>query len=249
MTIEQLHERLRRPPSPSSVSGSLPVLSFGDLRTARVATIGLNPSKREYLDSDGRELDGPERRFETLRSLGTLDRASLSDYRCDVAIERMQRYFGPGKPVYAWFRAPDRILTSMGVSYQAGDAVHLDLVQEATDPTWSAFTRRNPLEAQRLRATDEPFLRWQLETCPLCVVICNGRTMYEAVHRLLGSKEAMRGRLQRVTWRVGVGSIGGREVGLAGWNLSLAHAGLRIEEQQHLGTILAANLREVGIQW
>ncbi len=70
----RLYERLRRPPSPSSVHGSLPVLAFGDLFKAGIATVGLNPSRREFLDNHGRELDGPKRRFETLGSLGARDR-------------------------------------------------------------------------------------------------------------------------------------------------------------------------------
>ena len=48
---------------------SSPVISFGDLSRARVATLGLNPSNREFVDDAGIELDGPSRRFPTLRSL------------------------------------------------------------------------------------------------------------------------------------------------------------------------------------
>jgi hypothetical protein len=40
----KLYERLRRPPSPATVPGALPVLFFGDLLQAEVATVGLNPS-------------------------------------------------------------------------------------------------------------------------------------------------------------------------------------------------------------
>ena len=74
---ERLYARLRRSPSRSTVRGALPVLFFGDIFTARVATVGLNPSDQEYLDSHGTELDGVKRRFETLASLGAGDRASL----------------------------------------------------------------------------------------------------------------------------------------------------------------------------
>jgi hypothetical protein len=46
------------PPVPSTVRSSLPVLFFGDLEHARVATIGLNPSRQEYLSPGGQELGG-----------------------------------------------------------------------------------------------------------------------------------------------------------------------------------------------
>jgi len=46
-----INERLRCTPSLSSVRHSLPVLFFGDLFTARIATVALNPSWQEYLSS------------------------------------------------------------------------------------------------------------------------------------------------------------------------------------------------------
>lgn len=48
-----LHERLRAAPAPATVAGSLPLLFFGDLLMARVVTVGLNPSNREYVDEQG----------------------------------------------------------------------------------------------------------------------------------------------------------------------------------------------------
>jgi hypothetical protein len=47
--VPTLRERLRVEPGRSSVDGSLPVLFFGDALSALVATIGLNPSKFEYI--------------------------------------------------------------------------------------------------------------------------------------------------------------------------------------------------------
>jgi hypothetical protein len=62
-----------RSPKPAGcfiVQGSTPVIAFGDARNAKVATLGLNPSRQEFLDQNGRELVGEMRRFETLRSVG-----------------------------------------------------------------------------------------------------------------------------------------------------------------------------------
>ncbi len=102
---DALHVRLRRLPSRSSVAGSLPVVFFGDLVTARVATIGLNPSPQEYLNPAGEELTGNRRRFETLASLGATTRESLTPALCDQALATMQAYSGiarwPGPPAWA----------------------------------------------------------------------------------------------------------------------------------------------------
>jgi hypothetical protein len=58
----RLFDRLRQEPLQASVPASLPVLFFGDLFTATVATVGLNPSKLEYLDKNGNELSGARHR-------------------------------------------------------------------------------------------------------------------------------------------------------------------------------------------
>ncbi len=103
--LDSLRARLRRPPSGSTVPGTLPVLFFGDLLQAEVASIGLNPSDQEYLTRDGHMLSGDAQRFATLASLGAVDRASLTDAQCDEAIEWMRAYYDPGKPIYgSWFK-------------------------------------------------------------------------------------------------------------------------------------------------
>jgi hypothetical protein len=242
---ETLGERLRRPPVRSSVPGSLPVLFFGDLFTARAVTVGLNPSRREYLSRSGDELTGPQRRFETLASLGCADRASLTDDQCRRAIERGRAYFRPGGPAYRWFRPLGRVLKCLGYRYQEGEAAHLDLVQEATDPTWSRLPRE---EAADLLRKDLPFLRWEIEAFPLEVVACNGRTVFDHVRDLLDAQILDQGRLARITWWVARAQVGERRVGLCGWNLPLAQpTGLGADGERELGRVLRASLQTHGI--
>jgi hypothetical protein len=239
----RLHARLRQPPSASSVPQSLPVLFFGDLFTAGVATVALNPSDKEYLDRGGVELEGAARRFETLTSLGVADRSSLTDEQCDRAIQKMRTYYQPGKPSYDWFQALDRVTRAMGYSYEIGEVAHLDLAQEATNPTWSKLAQTSPMEFAALRASDLPFLRWQLETFPLHTVICDGRTAFTEVSRLIGGQVQKEGRLQRVTWYVGAATLNGRRVALAGWNIPLARpTGLGAVGEPELGRILKSHL-------
>lgn len=101
--------RMPAPAHCAMVPGSTPVIAFGDPRTARVATLGLNPSRREILDRHGRELDGPQRRLETLRSLGGDDLATAPDSVLEHAFSACCRYF-QGNPVN---RLP--VLTPIGV--------------------------------------------------------------------------------------------------------------------------------------
>jgi hypothetical protein len=242
VAASSFYERLRRPPSQSSVAGSLPVLFFGDLFTARVATVGLNPSHQEYLDRRGNELCGELRRFETLNSLRAPDRVSLSAEQGERAIATMRTYFQPGKPVYSWFRSLDRVARGFGLRYDLGEAAHLDLVQEATKPTWSGLPAQ---ELAQLRAADQPFLRWQLETFPLEVVICNGRSVFAAVQTLTNAQIVQFGKLARVTWYVALSELPGRVMGVVGWNIPLARpAGLDKAGHVELGRLLSDRFHE-----
>jgi hypothetical protein len=245
---DRLCDRLRRPPSLSSVPGSLPILFFGDLLSAKVATVGINPSDQEYLGPDGQELQGDGRRFHTLSSLGATERASLSPEQAATAVRAMRDYFRPGKPTYSWFRPLGRVAQGLGVNYERVEVCHLDLVQEATHPTWSRLRRADPAGAEALRLADSPFLRWQLHAFPLHWVICNGRTPLDAVLAMTGGEITETGRMARIVWSVGVASLGGRQVGLAGWNLPLARpTGLGASGEEDLGQALASRLRRATV--
>lgn len=238
-------ERIRREPSPFSVPGSLPVVAFGDMVGAIVATVGLNPSDKEYLDREGVELTGSKRRFETLNSLGAADRQSLSQHQCEVALDRMGCYFQPSKPVYSWFRSLDRVLQGYGVRYSAGEAVHLDLVQEATSPTWSALAAQHPCVAQELRDSDLPFLQEQIRRSNYEVIICNGRTVFETVLDLLSGRlhrTDLFGTRKQLKVYEASASVDGRTRRVLGWNLPLARAGLTIQDDFELGRLLLEGL-------
>lgn len=230
---EALAKRLRRAPSASSVPGSLPVLFFGDVFAARVATLGLNPSRQEYLDPGGAELDGMKRRFETLASLGAADRASLDDEQARRAIDRMRRYFS-GNVYAGWFSRPGRVLRGAGYDYTR-DGVHLDLVQEATDPTWSALKQQDPSEHAALLAADAPFLRWLLGAFPLELLLVDGRTALDAVQQVTRVQLKALPPLGRLKISAGAVEVAGRHLGVAGWNLPLARAGLSKEQDLELG--------------
>jgi len=241
----RLFDRLRREPLLSSVAGSLPVLFFGDLFTASVATVGLNPSRLEYLDKHGNELTGSYRRFETLTSLGVRDRASLSDVQCRHAIDRMRNYFHPDSPTYSWFRALDRVTQSMGYCYDRGEVAHLDLSQEATDPTWSRLRKEQPSDFDLLQALDLPFLKWQIEAFPLQTVVCNGKTVFEHVLKLIGGRRDKSGTIKRLTWHSAKADIDARRICIVGWNLPLARpTGLGKAGEHELGKLLGAMCNE-----
>ncbi len=157
--------RVRR--EPPDVAGlvvpySTPIACFGDQRTATVATLGINPSASEF-SSRGRLLEGDERRLETLASLGANRASELTDAQVGRLIKGCHDYFE--RNPYYWFDRLSPVLDVVGVAYPARSACHLDLVQWATVPMWSAIREDDPTLAERLLREDAPFLveqlRWQ----------------------------------------------------------------------------------------
>ena len=172
------------------VSGSTPVVAFGDPFTARVATLGINPSGREFVEG-GQLLDGTSRRLATLRSLGAESLASLTDEQVREVIDDCARYFDEDRnPYRPWFDPLDRLLRAgIGVSYYDRSACHLDLVQWATDPIWG---RTEDRVREQLLAEGLPHLRALLNFGSTHLVLLNGRQVLTEVEtvglvKLVGS--------------------------------------------------------------
>ena len=178
-----LAARIRREPTDTSglvVRDSTPVVCFGDQRTARVATLGNNPSFREFLGADGRLLTDGRRRLETLESLGAARLSELTDDQVRRVLDGCYDYFDRNPS--EWFDGLGPVLANLGTSYEDRTACHLDLVQWATEKVW---TCRDLEKAQRRRLLDEdePFLIEQLAwdrpgAGRLELVLVNGDTCY-----------------------------------------------------------------------
>ena len=109
---------IRRPPPPNSsvVQGSTPVLSFGDAQRATVASLGLNPSRIEFLDQHRNELTGESRRLATHTSLGTSDLVTAPMKIVAKVLEDCKGYFHRN-PYRRWFDQLMPILNACGASY------------------------------------------------------------------------------------------------------------------------------------
>lgn len=164
--------RLRRPqPDEYVVPGSTPVLSFGNASDAAVATLGLNPSRQEFLDRSGNELGETTRRFETLASLGVPSLTSANEAMLQRVVDACHNYFS-ANPYRKWFDQLQPVLRSVGASYYDGSACHLDLVQWATDPVWSKIPDRTVRD--RLLTDDATFLDHQLRNGSFRLILING---------------------------------------------------------------------------
>lgn len=128
--------------SANIIPWSSPIPVFGDIEKSTVATLGLNPSNREFVDTKGNELDGSMRRFHTLRSLKLKKWNDASGSHINKILESCTGYFLTN-PYDAWFKKLDDIISGAGVSYydRRSQACHLDLIPYATEKKWSCLTK------------------------------------------------------------------------------------------------------------
>lgn len=183
---QYIHDRLtRNPPAKSSiVKRSTPVLAFGDLFSSHAATLGLNPSSLEFLDSRGRLLDGDARRLATLKSLNLDELADATSNHAEQIAEECARYF-ERNPFRKWFNQLEPMLNKVGASYYNRTACHVDLVQWATKPKWrglSSAVRRRLLDA------DASFLAEQLECQGIRYLLLNGRGVIKNFTKAFGTR-------------------------------------------------------------
>lgn len=161
-----------------------PVTHFGEVGRAEVATLGINPSNREFVDEAGRELGGEQRRFPTLRSLNLEGWEAASSSDLDRIVEACDGYFW-GNPYDRWFRVLDEAIRATGASYysKTQPAVHLDLVPYATSDKWGALPGRTRRE---LLAAGNDLLGRLLLGTRISLLVLNGRSVVSALQQSTG---------------------------------------------------------------
>lgn len=163
---------------------SSPIPSFGDLSCSTIATLGLNPSNREFVDVEGKELEGGFRRFHTLKSLGIKNWSSANSHHRKLIQESCNRYFHQN-PYDGWFKGLDRIISGTNTSYYDNlfKACHLDLIPYATACKWTELTTQQ--RALLLNFAGDT-LGLLLRNSPVRVLILNGKTVIENLQKIAG---------------------------------------------------------------
>jgi len=167
---EMILGRLRQTPPENCtvVPGSTAVIAFGRFRTARVATVSLNPSYMEF------KLVGGERRFHTLDSLGIRRYEDFDEASRDRLLDYCERYFERPQIYYdGWFDRVERFIqSSLNVSYFDGSACHLDISQWATEEVWNNLT---PQQQSHLAShADLELVRELITQGPYTTILLNG---------------------------------------------------------------------------
>lgn len=161
-----------------------PVLSFGNVSLSRVATVGLNPSNREFVDEMGQELAGEFRRFHTLASLG-LDSWLDADARhLREVVASCQQYFA-NNPYDKWFKRLEHVMSGADASFYGpcANACHLDLIPFATARKWTDLTG---VQRSSLLSVAADTLALLLRDSPVQVIVLNGRSVVDQFQLMAG---------------------------------------------------------------
>lgn len=171
-----------------------PVPSFGDLSRSWVATLGLNPSNREFVDGDGDELKGELRRFHTLSSLGIDTWADVDARHLHLILESCRTYF-TGNPYDRWFRRLNHVVSGTKASFYDAPctACHLDLIPYATARKWTDLSSE---QRAALLSTAADTLGLLLRDSHVRVLILNGQSVVNRFQDICGvrlNRQAMTG--------------------------------------------------------
>lgn len=185
-TLETLLERLDSKVllSAKVIPWSSPILSFGDLSCSTIATLGLNPSNREFVDVNGVELEGEFRRFHTLNSLGIRNWSCANTEHCELILDSCKNYFN-NNPYDGWFKGLDIIISGTEASYYSTTikACHLDLIPYATSCKWTELTSKERLILLKLVGDTLGLL---IKDSPIRFLILNGKTVIENLQIVTG---------------------------------------------------------------
>jgi hypothetical protein len=161
-----------------------PVPYFGRLRNATLATLGINPSNREFVDAGGDELDGESRRFPTLSSLGLQTWEDASSLDVTAIVAACDDYFA-GNPYSRWFDTLDALLRPAGASYYSDEspAAHLDLFPYATHVKWGALRQG---QQRALLGSGQDLLAALLRDSTVEMLVLNGTSVVRQFEEVAG---------------------------------------------------------------
>lgn len=161
-----------------------PIPAFGDLSEASVATLGLNPSSREFVDESGHELQGPHRRFHTLSSLGLSSWSDVDARHLNLILDACCSYF-QWNPYDAWFKKLDIVVSGANASFYdpLRKACHLDLIPYATMRKWVELSTH---QRSSLLSAAGDTLGLLLRDSPIRILILNGSSVVQLFQAVAG---------------------------------------------------------------
>ena len=242
------------------VRGSTPVVSFGDFTQAKVATLGINPSSKEFMDTSGtgttnQLLPEGKKRLADYESLGLLSTDPLDDDAAEYILgaegakeiwESCRDYFKGPNAYWSWFSDLETVLSGASVSYRDSSACHLDISPWATDPIFRDLSKA---QQGQLLLGESDFLEWQIAKSNVGILVINGATVYESLKTLPAFRLEEFGEItylsgnRKITSKLILGN-GPALTRVCGWTLNLQEIRVSKEEKQRVMEELSLMLQE-----
>ena len=175
MLIDRLEEQAKK--GTAAIPWAMPVPTFGDSSATEIATVGLNPSNREFVTPSGEELYGPQRRFYSLSSLGLSSWREIHASHLDQILTTCLNYFA-NNPYDRWFKVLDLILSGTGKSYYnpTNGCCHFDVIPYATELKWFDLSA---LQKEELFHNSRDSLGLILSNSSVRLIILNGKSVVQ----------------------------------------------------------------------
>lgn len=159
------------------ITWGAPIISFGSIESSKVATLGINPSDKEFIDDHGNEITGKKRRFHSLNSLGIKEWSEIESSHIQSIKKLCEDYF-MNNPYDRWFKELDYIISGANTSYYFpyNSACHLDLVPFATKTKWGKLDSR---QKKYLLDENVEILGELIEKSSIKFLVLNGKSVIE----------------------------------------------------------------------
>ena len=168
------------------VDEAMPVPFFGNINTASIATLGINPSKREFFDKHNKLLANQEQRLKNRSSLKIKSWKKASSKDVEELKQSCINYFH-NNPYNVWFKKLESLTISLKSSFydEGSNVCHLDLVPFTTCKKWNDVTST---DKEKLLSVSKDFFMWQLFNSDIEFVILNGASVVKYFEKTLSIK-------------------------------------------------------------
>ena len=163
------------------VPQSIPIVFFGDIETAKYATIAINPSNREFTNTKHELFSEKKKRFVDRDALGVGDYDILSLKQAEMVYQSLRNFFHK-RPYMQWFGQLEKLFSEVNMSYFKGDIINLDISPWATSVKWKDLTDKQ--RADLVHHTGD-LLTTILGAGQLRCLFANGRTAIDHVGKYI----------------------------------------------------------------
>jgi len=164
------------PASVEIVRGSIPIVFFGNVEKAEIATLSLNPSNVEFEPKHGkvRCLDRTQ--------LDVLDSQKLTNEQAEAVYQSLLLYFcdPPYNPYRTWFNPLNKLFERKGLEYYNDKIIHLDISPWATSKKWNDLSQN-----ERDQIVDTTIIQNVIEKRGIKKLFINGKTAFTVFKKTL----------------------------------------------------------------